>query len=148
MKMKKVKLSNHGRKRVKERHGSEENKVAKRAYNYGIKREYTIGELRQYLDAVYYRHLEEDHTPLLSANHKPQRILRIYGNSVFIFHNNLLITSIVLPDKFTKDLSSYVKKEEMDRYLSYKYQRNHYKPIVPKEYLSNQLKEKLSENTS
>lgn len=86
------KLTNHSKKRMKERCGSNkssEQKIAQTAFEKGITHAETSGSLHRYLDGLYLSH------------HKANN-MRIYGDKVFIFCGDQLITVLQLPSKYMK----------------------------------------------
>ena len=85
-------VTNHAAKRTKERLGiskriSEKN--ADKALQVGICHSDTSGSLHRYISALYWKHQ--------TANN-----VRIYCDTVYIFHNDVLITVFPLPQKYRK----------------------------------------------
>lgn len=87
-----TKVTNHAKDRMKERLGiniSAQQKMADKAYKFGIKHNETSGSLKRFLDREYLSHKEADN-------------MRIYGDFLYLFCNKNLITVIVLPNKYKK----------------------------------------------
>ena len=93
------KLTKHSISRLKERCGvTKKNapKVARRAYTKGIKHSQTTGNLHRYLDTLY-----------LSQRNGTN--MRIYGDSVFVFREDTLITVINLPNNLLKEIKGEIR---------------------------------------
>lgn len=81
-------LTKHSISRLQQRCGvSKKNapKVAKRAFRTGITHAETHGELHKFLDSIY-------------LSQKKGTNMRIYGNAVYVFKGDILITVIRIPD--------------------------------------------------
>lgn len=81
-------LTKHSISRLEQRCGvSKKNasKVAKRAFRTGITHAETHGELHRFLDSIY-------------LSQKKGTNMRIYGNAVYVFKGDVLITVIRIPD--------------------------------------------------
>ena len=88
-----VKSTVHARERLKERNGipkSAIGRIIERAYTSGLKREDTKGQLRAYLDEQYRK------------NGGFGDELRVYGDYLYVFHENKLITVFTIPQKLRK----------------------------------------------
>lgn len=86
----KPELTRHSKTRLKERCGatkSSQEKIAATALEKGIRHTETSGSLRRYLDMLY---LQER-----NANN-----IRIWGDKVFLFRADRLITVLQLPQKY------------------------------------------------
>lgn len=97
-------VTDHAAKRAKQRLGLPKRVVCKnaeRALHKGIKHENTRGALRRYLDGLY---LKRE-----TANN-----IRIYCNSVYIFHNEMLITIFPLPQEFRKTAEKLKRENQND----------------------------------
>lgn len=84
-----VAVTTHAKKRLKERCGVTKNsalKMAERAFNKGISFENASTDLKKYISSVYLCHEK-------SCNN-----IRIYGNMVYIFDNQTLITVYPIPE--------------------------------------------------
>lgn len=93
-------LSKHGRNRMRVRCGIHEGdikKVSRKAYRKGITHSETIGDLHRYLDEIYLKHR--------NANN-----LRIYGDVIYLFRNDKLITALKMPDNLIKRRSELIIK--------------------------------------
>lgn len=87
-------LTKHSISRLEQRCGvSKKNalKVAKRAYRTGITHAETHGELHRFLDSIY-------------LSQKKGTNMRIYGNAVFVFKGDVLITVIRIPDNLLNEI--------------------------------------------
>ena len=82
-----VALTHHACKRARERFSwnpSTLERMSGRAFELGLKRKNTGGRLKKYLDELW-------------DNHKEANNLRLYGETLFVFSNHLLITIWHLP---------------------------------------------------
>lgn len=89
--------TNHAYKRAKERLSwkkSALNRMMKRAFVKGIKHSDTKGQLNKYITDKYLNGLY--------FNKKPANNPRIYGENIYFFNDNLLITVYRLPNKVIK----------------------------------------------
>ena len=87
-------LTKHSISRLEQRCGvSKKNaqKVAKRAYRTGITHAETHGNLHQFLDSIY-------------LSQKKGTNMRIYGNAVYVFKGDVLITVIRIPDNLLTEI--------------------------------------------
>lgn len=88
------KLTKHSIARLEQRCGvSKKNapKVAKRAFRTGITHAETHGNLHRFLDSLY-------------LSQKKGTNMRIYGNAVFVFKEDVLITVINIPENLMKEV--------------------------------------------
>lgn len=88
------KLTKHSITRLEQRCGvSKKNapKVAKRAFRTGITHAETHGNLHRFLDSLY-------------LSQKKGTNMRIYGNAVFVFKEDVLITVINIPENLMKEV--------------------------------------------
>lgn len=86
-------VTNHGKKRIKERVGLPLKAVqanAERALKEGLDRQELSGSIRRYVDCLYHQGEFKGKT------------IKIYGNMVYIFKKMVLITAFILPTKYTK----------------------------------------------
>lgn len=67
-------------------------RLAQKAFNEGLRQSDASGKLGRYMDKIYFEHR--------TANN-----LRIYGDNLFIFSHNILITTYQVPS----DLKKYVR---------------------------------------
>lgn len=103
-------LTNHGKKRIKERAGLPKKAVqasVDRAYEEGLDRTEFSGSLRRYIDFLYYQ--EED-----KHKHRNTKI-KIYGNMIYIFDRMVLITTFPLPRKFLRKVETVKEKKKRDK---------------------------------
>lgn len=87
-------LTKHSISRLMQRCGvSKKNapKVARRAFRTGITHAETHGNLHRFLDSLY-------------LSQKKGTNMRIYGNAVFIFREDVLITVIRIPDNLLSEI--------------------------------------------
>lgn len=87
-----VEVTEHAKKRIKERMGLSKDstyKIAQKALQKGITHIETKGSLHRYLDMLFLQYR--------NANN-----LRIYAEKVFIFNNDRLITVFDLPNHYKK----------------------------------------------
>lgn len=88
------KLTKHSITRLEQRCGvSKKNAptVARRAFKRGITHAETHGELHKFLDSIY-------------LSQKKGTNMRIYGNAVFVFKGDVLITVIRIPDNLLSEI--------------------------------------------
>ena len=81
-------LTKHAISRMKQRCGitkANASKIARRAYRTGITHGETSGELHRFLDSIY-------------LSQKKGSNMRIFGNAVYVFKKDVLITVIRIPD--------------------------------------------------
>ena len=87
-------LTKHSISRLQQRCGvSKKNalKVARRAFRTGITHAETHGELHRFLDSIY-------------LSQKKGTNMRIYGNAVYVFKGDVLITVIRIPDNLLTEI--------------------------------------------
>jgi len=83
-----MKVSNHARKRLKERCGlgkSSHDRVAEMAMRDGLHHKECTGRLKKYVDYLF-------------LAYKKGNNIRLYGDNVYIFHNSTLITVMKIPN--------------------------------------------------
>jgi len=98
-------VTNHAKKRTKERLGLSKksaDKITQKALDFGIKISDTKGSLRKYLDFLYESHKNSNNT-------------RIYNRKIYLFHNNICITIINLPNRFNKTCDKIQKRINSER---------------------------------
>lgn len=97
-------VTNHGKKRSKERLGIRKgiaDKVASNALEYGVNRQDIQGRFRRYLDKLFWSHKN-------MANN-----LIIYNQRIFVFNGNVLITVMDIPYKFRSVANIICKKNNL-----------------------------------
>lgn len=97
-----MEVTRHAHKRIRKRVGIPKSAVqsnARKALEYGITHAETTGGLHRYLDYLWHQHE--------TANN-----MRVYCGSVYIFHDDTLITVFPLPEKFRKRAKDLIKKKE------------------------------------
>lgn len=96
----KIKVSKHAEQRMRERCGLNKKsieRIAQKAYNKGIKHESTKGRLNKWITGVYFKNTK--------ANN-----IRLYGDMLYIFCDNVLVTVFQIPHSIAKNLSDYTMK--------------------------------------
>lgn len=94
-------LTKHSISRLEQRCGvSKKNAptVAKRAFRTGISHAETHGKLHRFLDSLY-------------LSQKKGTNMRIYGNAVFVFKEDTLITVINIPNNLMDDVKEIKEKK-------------------------------------
>lgn len=97
-----ARITKHAGQRIRERVGLPKqavNKNAERALENGVGHKDVSGSISRYADKLYLQYR--------TANN-----IRFYGNQVYLFHNNVLITVIPLPQKYRKVMESIKRKGE------------------------------------
>ena len=98
-------LTNHGKKRMKERNGLPKKAIlasVNRALKKGLRREELSGSLRRYVDSLYWQ-----------GEFKGKNVI-VYGNMVYIFDRMVLITTFALPRKYVKTVEAIKDKKRRD----------------------------------
>lgn len=97
-----ARITRHASQRIRERVGLPKqaiNKNADRALENGLTHKDVSGSVSRYADKLYLQYR--------TANN-----IRFYGNQVYLFRNNILITVIPLPQKYRKVIESIKRKGE------------------------------------
>ena len=100
-----MKITKHAEKRIRQRVGVPKGSVeetAKKALDFGLKHAETAGGLHRYIDALF-------------LSHGVANNVRIYGQKVYLFCRETLITVMPLPTKYfaaAKKCLQRKKKEE------------------------------------
>lgn len=92
-----VAVTRHAKRRLKERCGVNKNsaqKMAERAFENGISFENAGEILRKYISSIYLKH------------DKMCNNIRIYGNTVYIFDNQTLITVYLIPQEILQEMDT------------------------------------------
>jgi predicted HAD superfamily Cof-like phosphohydrolase len=87
-------VTNHARKRMKERAGVGKKacqRLAENAVERGINRTQLTGSVRRFLDKLYFSH--EDCSDII-----------VYAGKVFVFVKSILVTVMNLPSKYIRDV--------------------------------------------
>ena len=95
-------ISNHARKRMKERCGFNKktcDRMAKKAFTDGIAHKQTRGRLNKWVTSLFFKNC--------NANN-----IRIYGDNAYIFCGETLVTVIPVPADLRKDLDRMVERME------------------------------------
>lgn len=94
-------VTNHGKKRIKDRLGLSKGlaeKNATKALQFGLTHADTKGKLHRHLDGIYL------------LNCRPNN-MRVYNHSIYLFRGNILITVLPLPNKFCAYADKLQKKK-------------------------------------
>ncbi|MNJ94828.1 hypothetical protein D3C87_125310 [compost metagenome] len=100
-----MELTQHGFERFRERHGLSRDaaeRLCKKALELGLKRENAPGRLKDYLDYLWNKNR--------TANN-----IRVYGEFIYIFSGETLITTWVLPQEYKKIVIKVRKRSEGDQ---------------------------------
>lgn len=95
-------LTKHSISRMQERCGITKKNapiVARRAYRTGLTHSQTSGELHKFLDSIY-------------LSQKKGTNMRIYGNAVYVFKGDVLITVIRIPDNLMNDVKQIKERNK------------------------------------
>lgn len=85
-----LRITEHGEERVRERCGIPKKAVrrlADKAFQFGLSHSETTGKLNKYITALYFKNTNADN-------------IKIYGDKVYIFSGNTLITILNLPGSY------------------------------------------------
>lgn len=91
-------ITKHAQRRMRQRCGVGKNSVkrmAKKVYDFGMTHSDTTGNLKKWVDGLYFYNK--------SANQ-----IRLYGDKAYIFHNQVLITVVQIP----QNLVQFVERKE------------------------------------
>ena len=91
-----IRITDHAFDRIKERLGLSKKaaqRIALKAYAEGIQHEQTTGALRRYLDKIYISHGKSSGT-------------RIYGEHLWLFREQTLLTVLYLPTELKRSAKS------------------------------------------
>ena len=94
-------VTKHANKRIRERCGINKkscDRVAEKALTQGIPHGRTKGKLNKYITKLYF-------------GGKAANNIRVYGEKVFIFHDDTLITVMQIPHEITKDMKNLIIPE-------------------------------------
>lgn len=87
-----LRVTRHARMRSKERFGIKgkaAERLAERALLVGLSRSDVTGKLARYFDELY-------------ARHKKGNNIRVYAGKIFVFHDDVLLTVMPLPESLIK----------------------------------------------
>ncbi len=96
-------ITNHAKRRMKERCGigkGSVQKMAKRAYQKGLKHSETTGDLNKYISREFFKY-------------KKANNIRIYAEKVWIFINDKLITVYKLPEEFIQETNKQKRERNL-----------------------------------
>lgn len=94
-------ISNHARKRMKERCGfnrKSQDRMAKKAFDNGITHKQTKGRLHKWVTSLFFNNC--------NANN-----IRLFGEYAYIFAGETLVTVIPIPVNLKKDFEKMVKRK-------------------------------------
>ena len=97
-------VTRHAKQRLKERSGLNKKsvqRIAEKAYINGICHNETKGQLNKWIAGVYFKNSD--------ANN-----IRVYGDKLYLFHDEILITVLQIPHRFTNNMADFIKKEVND----------------------------------
>ena len=100
----------HGKRRAQQRAGitaGNIDKMTKRIFKHGIKHSECNGELKKFMDYFYLKEKNINNT-------------RLYGNSFYLFHNNVLITTIPVPQNIINNIEDYIDANAWEKYCIFK----------------------------
>ena len=100
-----IRVTKHAEDRLKERSGiskSSLEKVTRTALEKGIRHDETIGSLRRYIDSLFLSRM--------IANN-----IRLWGDKVFLFRGETLITVTQIPHKYMRTVNDIREKKERDK---------------------------------
>lgn len=92
-------ITNHAKDRLKERCGlnkKSKDRMVQRVLKNGIHHRDTKGRLHKWITSLYF-------------NNKDDNNIRVYGQKAYIFHSDILITVIEIPNNLKKDMSKMLK---------------------------------------
>lgn len=95
-----VKVSHHAFQRIRERCGlnrKSAERLAQRAFERGIKHEQTKGRLNKWVTSQYFRNENIDN-------------LIIYGDNIYLFDGNILVTVFRVPHDLLKNIEYMVRR--------------------------------------
>ena len=93
-------ISNHARKRMKERCGFNKNageRMARKAFKEGITHAQTKGNLNKWVTSLFFKTKKADN-------------IRLYGDHAYIFCGEVLVTVIAIPASLRRDLKSMLRQ--------------------------------------
>lgn len=97
-----MRITKHAKERMKKRCGLNEKsseRLAKIAYERGLKHNDLTGNLKKWVDKQYFYN-------------KTANQIRLYGDKAYIFQNEKLITVIQIPHNLVKEVVRVSRKEE------------------------------------
>lgn len=104
----------HAKNRAKQRLGISKgmtNKIADKALKYGICHKDTKGKFKSYIDKLYL--IERQ------ANN-----IRIYNRKIYLFHNDVLITILNLPNMYLKVADKIQKRNTLKENIVHEHNNN------------------------
>lgn len=96
----KVEITRHAEQRMRERLGLNKKsieRIAQKAFDYGVKHSDTKGNLNKWISKIW-------------NNNKNADNIRIYGDMIYIFCENTLVTTFHIPRNLAKNMDSMIIK--------------------------------------
>ena len=103
-------VTNHGKRRMSERNGVQKGcakKIAKRAYQHGISHNEAANDLKRFMDKMF-------------LSRRNVNKIMFYGKSLYLFHYDVLVTTIIVPDNIANNIKCNVTEDGYKRYNNYK----------------------------
>lgn len=97
-------VTDHGGQRIKDRLGVSKkiaDKISQKALELGVTHSETKGSFKKYIDALYFKHRK--------ANN-----IKVYHRKVYLFRDEVLITVLNLPNRFSVIADKMQKKKEIE----------------------------------
>ena len=103
-------ITNHGKRRMSERNGVQKGcakKIAKRAYQHGISHNEATNDLKRFMDKMF-------------LSRRNVNKIMFYGKSLYLFHFDILVTTIIVPEDIINNIKCNVTENGYKRYIDYK----------------------------
>lgn len=103
-------MTKHGRRRVSQRNGvggKSAEKLVRRAWKHGITHYEAENELKKMMDKTF-------------LSHRNTTKIMFYGNSLYLFHNDIFITALTVGQNIMDDLDNNVNEYALCRYREFK----------------------------
>jgi hypothetical protein len=97
-----ISITRHAKRRIKIRCGKSMDRLAEIAFNRGLTHAETTGSLNKYVTYVHMKNTE--------ANN-----IRLYGDKIYIFCNEVLITVMEIPHKYRVLVKKLIDKRKILR---------------------------------
>jgi len=98
-----IEITNHAYERARERCSLKEkslNALATKAYEHGLHHKDTSGQLHKYITKLY-------------LTHRNANQIRVYGEYVYIFNNQILITVFCIPNNLKKQVLKHKERKNI-----------------------------------
>lgn len=96
-----MKVTEHASERLKERNGlnkKSHDRIAEKVLTNGVTHSQTKGSLKKWIDSLYFKN-------------KRANNIRLYGDKVYIFCDETLITVMQIPNNLIKEVNKIRKKQ-------------------------------------